>query len=90
MHIEEHAAAVPGSLANSRSPGENLHGRNHIVMDQDGSHLCAGAAKPQDGLQTKLIQEMIYRKQCKEMILQKAWVQSPTLGSSFSGNQEHN
>lgn len=31
---------MPGSLANSKNLDENLHGRNHFVMDQHGSDLC--------------------------------------------------
>lgn len=65
MHTEEDSSAVANSIADSRNLDENLHHRNHFIRDQDGSDLCAGAARQQNGLKKELSQEMSHRKQCR-------------------------
>lgn len=87
MHTEEDTAAVPGSIANTIKLDENLNGRNHLIRDQDGSDLCAGAARQWNGLKTELIQDMSQRQERKNWYwLWKAWIQSPTDDFSFSYN----
>lgn len=65
MHAEKDACAVANSTADSRNLDESLHHRNHFIRDQDGSDLCAGAARQQNGLEKEPTQEMSHRKQCK-------------------------
>lgn len=51
MHIGEDTAAVPGSLANSRNLDENLHGRNHFIVDWDelpGTNMGSKQSSPKN------------------------------------------
>lgn len=65
MHAEEDTCAVANSIADSRNLDENLYHRNHFIREQDGSDLCAGAARQQNGLKKEPTQDMSHRKQFK-------------------------
>lgn len=65
MHAKEHTCALANSTVNSRNLDENLHHRNHFIRDQDGSDICAGAARQQNEQRKEPTQDMRHRKQCK-------------------------